>query len=116
MPPKGIAVEWQVATDGALGTSPGPARSRDSGALFPWAVTWDDHEVANDSSGIYPEFDKTRQWFLKRRAAAYQAWFEHMPVPRTDLRMVSTVSRPDAPVSTFASFVVEDGLPGAQKV
>jgi alkaline phosphatase D len=39
-----------------------------------------------------------------------------MPVPRTDLRMVSTVSRPDAPVSTFASFVVEDGLPGAQKV
>jgi alkaline phosphatase D len=28
---------------------------------------------------------------------------------RTDLRMVSTVSRPDAPVSTFRSFVVEDG-------
>ena len=24
--------------------------------LFPWAVTWDDHEVANDYSGIYPEF------------------------------------------------------------
>jgi alkaline phosphatase D len=32
---------------------------------------------------------------------------------RSDLRMVSTVSRPDAPVSTFASFVVEDGVPGA---
>ena len=32
---------------------------------------------------------------------------------RTDLRMVSTVSRSDAPVSTFASFVVEDGRPGA---
>jgi hypothetical protein len=28
----------------------------------------------------------------------------------------STVSRPDAPVSTFASFVVEDGQPGAQQV
>jgi alkaline phosphatase D len=49
--------------------------------LFPWAVTWDDHEVANDYSGIYPEFDDTSQWFLKRRAAAYQAWFEHMAVP-----------------------------------
>jgi uncharacterized protein YabE (DUF348 family) len=35
---------------------------------------------------------------------------------RTELRMVSTVSRPDAPVSTFASFVVEDGQPGAQQV
>ena len=30
--------------------------------------------------------------------------------------MVSTVSRPDAPVSTFASFVVENGRPGAQPV
>jgi alkaline phosphatase D len=49
--------------------------------LFPWAVTWDDHEVDNDYSGIYPEFDNTSNWFLKRRAAAYQAWFEHMPVP-----------------------------------
>jgi alkaline phosphatase D len=35
---------------------------------------------------------------------------------RTDLRMVTTVSRPDAPVYTFASFVVEDGRPGAQRV
>jgi alkaline phosphatase D len=49
--------------------------------LFPWAVTWDDHEVANDYSGIYPEFADTSPSFLKRRAAAYQAWFEHMPVP-----------------------------------
>jgi alkaline phosphatase D len=35
---------------------------------------------------------------------------------RTDLRMVSTVSMSDAPVSTFASFVVESGRPGAQQV
>jgi alkaline phosphatase D len=35
---------------------------------------------------------------------------------RTDLRMVPTVSTRDAPVSTFASFVVEDGQPGAQQV
>jgi len=31
----------------------------------------------------------------------------------TDLRMVPTVSRADVPASTFASFVVEDGKPGA---
>ena len=32
---------------------------------------------------------------------------------RTDLRMVRTVSRSDAPDYTYASFVVEDGRPGA---
>jgi hypothetical protein len=30
--------------------------------------------------------------------------------------MVSTVSTSDAPVSTFASFVVQDGIPGATQV
>jgi alkaline phosphatase D len=35
---------------------------------------------------------------------------------RTDLRMVSTVSSPEAPVSTFASFEVESGRPGAVQV
>jgi alkaline phosphatase D len=33
---------------------------------------------------------------------------------RADLRVVTTVSRPDAPESTFAPFVVEDGRPGAR--
>jgi alkaline phosphatase D len=33
---------------------------------------------------------------------------------RTDLRMVSTVSRSDAPVETFASFSVDNGRPGAR--
>ncbi len=35
---------------------------------------------------------------------------------RTDLQMVPTVSRPDAAVSTFASFLVRDGQPGAQRL
>jgi alkaline phosphatase D len=35
---------------------------------------------------------------------------------RTDLRMVETVSRPNSPGYTFASFVVEDGVPGAQRI
>ena len=48
-------------------------------ASAPWIVTWDDHEVENDyasdrSQGLAPDF-------LKRRAAAYQAWWEHMPLP-----------------------------------
>ncbi len=49
--------------------------------LFPWMVTWDDHEVANDYSGIYPEWANTSPEFLARRAAGYQAYYENMPVP-----------------------------------
>jgi hypothetical protein len=33
---------------------------------------------------------------------------------RTDLRMVTTVSRPDAPVYKYTSFAVEDGKAGTQ--
>ncbi len=42
-----------------------------SSAAQPWVVTWDDHEVFNDytSATIEP----------RRRAAAYQAWWEHQP-------------------------------------
>jgi alkaline phosphatase D len=53
-------------------------------------------------------FDGDRRGYVRCRVDREQ-W-------RTDLRMVSTVSRPDAPVSTFASFVVDDGRPGAQQV
>lgn len=47
-------------------------------ATFPWLVTWDDHEVDNDyandrSEDLDPDF-------LARRAAAYQAYWEHMPL------------------------------------
>lgn len=44
----------------------------------PWIVTWDDHETAND----YASDRDTRRNpdFLARRAAAYQAFYEHMPV------------------------------------
>ena len=49
-------------------------------AKFPFAVIWDDHEVANDYSGLAPEFASPSPEFTARRAAAYQAWYEHMPV------------------------------------
>jgi alkaline phosphatase D len=43
-------------------------------------MTWDDHEVQNDYAGEWSEtFDPPEQ-FLLRRAAAYQAFYEHMPV------------------------------------
>ncbi|WP_426389900.1 alkaline phosphatase D family protein [Variovorax sp. R-27] len=50
-------------------------------AAFPWLVTWDDHEVANDyTNDMSPRTSDPAQ-FLAIRAAAYQAWYEHMPVP-----------------------------------
>ena len=50
-------------------------------AMFPWLVSWDDHEVVNNYGGDLSPTDMNAQAFLKRRAAAYQAWYEHMPVP-----------------------------------
>jgi alkaline phosphatase D len=47
---------------------------------FPFAVIWDDHEVANDYSGLAPEYGSPSPEFTARRAAAYQAFYEHMPI------------------------------------
>lgn len=44
----------------------------------PWIVTWDDHEVANDYGNDRDE--RLDPNFLARRTAAYQAFYEHMPV------------------------------------
>lgn len=49
-------------------------------AHFPFIVTWDDHEVDNDYADDRPEDNQTRDAFLARRAQAYQAYFEHMPL------------------------------------
>ncbi|WP_232475950.1 alkaline phosphatase D family protein [Flavisphingomonas formosensis] len=51
-------------------------------ATAPWAVTWDDHEVANDYANDLDENNGERAPFLLRRAAAYQAYWEHMPLRR----------------------------------
>ena len=50
-------------------------------AMYPWLVTWDDHEVENDYAGSMSENDDPHDWFLLRRAAAYRAFYEHMPLP-----------------------------------
>lgn len=46
----------------------------------PWALTWDDHEVANDYAGALAEDNADPVVFLRRRAAAYQAYYEHQPI------------------------------------
>ncbi|MEV5429159.1 alkaline phosphatase D family protein [Streptomyces sp. NPDC052701] len=54
-------------------------------ANAPFVVTFDDHEVDNDFAGEIPQ-DPDRQphdAFAARLAAAYQAYYEHMPVRAT---------------------------------
>jgi len=50
-------------------------------AAFPWLVTWDDHEVQNDYANDRSQRLDPPGLFLQRRAAAYQAFYEHMPLP-----------------------------------
>jgi alkaline phosphatase D len=59
----------------------GEAELQDMHAACPWLVTWDDHEVQNDYAGIHPgDSGAPVADFLARRAAAYQAYYEHMPL------------------------------------
>ena len=78
-------------------------------AAFPWMVTWDDHEVANNYASDLSQRNDPRDQFLLRRAAAYQAYYEHMP-----LRRRSVPTGPSARLyrqlsyGTLASFFVLD--------
>jgi alkaline phosphatase D len=54
-------------------------------ATFPWIMTWDDHEVENNYAGATDENNGPPQVFLARRAQAYQAYYEHMPLRRSSL-------------------------------
>ncbi len=59
----------------------------------PFIVTWDDHEVDNNYAGNHDEHGTPAELFLLRRAAAYQAYYENMPlraaaIPRgADMRL-----------------------------
>jgi alkaline phosphatase D len=54
-------------------------------AAFPWVVTWDDHEVDNNYAGAIDQDNSPPEVFLLRRAQAYQAYYEHMPLRRSSL-------------------------------
>ncbi|TWO71739.1 alkaline phosphatase [Caenimonas sedimenti] len=45
---------------------------------FPWLVTWDDHEVQNDYAALAGA--GADDAFLQQRNAAYQAFYENMPL------------------------------------
>ncbi|MCR8721805.1 alkaline phosphatase D family protein [Pseudomonas syringae] len=50
-------------------------------ACAPSVVTWDDHEVQNDYAAQWSQDPGVPvESFLRRRAAAYQAFYEHMPL------------------------------------
>ncbi|WP_162942435.1 alkaline phosphatase D family protein [Desertimonas flava] len=51
-----------------------------SRAAAPWLAIWDDHEVENNHARLVPEDPADVDGFAERRLAAYQAWWEHMPV------------------------------------
>ncbi len=55
-------------------------------ASVPWVITWDDHEIANDtwSDGAENHDPATEGSFADRKAAARQAYAEWMPVRLTD--------------------------------
>ncbi|MCK1796158.1 alkaline phosphatase D family protein [Streptomyces sp. XM4193] len=54
-------------------------------AAHAWIVTWDDHETENNYAGGVPEKPENNvppEEFLVRRAAAYRAYWENMPLRR----------------------------------
>jgi len=74
----------QYKTDGYL---------RAAHAARPWVITWDDHEVSNNYAGlIAQDVSLTADVMRARRAAAYQAWWEHMPTRVSQTRDWSNLS------------------------
>jgi alkaline phosphatase D len=79
-------------------------------ATCPWLVVWDDHEVENNYAGLTPQDPTNGIDFAARREAAYQVWWEHMPVrlaaprPGAEYRTYR-----DVPWGGLATFVLLDG-------
>jgi alkaline phosphatase D len=72
----------QYRTDHAL---------RNAHAIAPWLVIFDDHEVDNNWAGDVPEHPAEKAGFLKRRAAAFQAYYENMPLRRASIPDASAI-------------------------
>ena len=78
-------------------------------AACPWIVTWDDHEVANNYAGDRADDNGPVEPFLRRRAAAYRAYYEHMPLRRASIpRGPSLRLHRQFSYGTLASFFVLD--------
>jgi len=80
-----------------------------SRASCPWVVTWDDHEVENNYTDLVNDGGLDEAAFRLRRAAAYQAYYEHMPLrldppAGEDWRIFRTIR-----FGSLAEFFVLDG-------
>ena len=51
-------------------------------AAHPWLVTWDDHEFKNNYADLDLDPNVPIEQVRARRAAAYRAYWEHMPLSR----------------------------------
>jgi alkaline phosphatase D len=58
----------------------GDASLQAAHAALPWLTVWDDHEVDNDYAASQGQALQTD--FRAQRAAAYRAYWEHMPFPK----------------------------------
>ncbi len=54
-------------------------------AVAPWLVVFDDHEVDNNWADETPENDASVPGFMTRRAAAFKAYYENMPLRRASI-------------------------------
>jgi len=54
-------------------------------AAFPFVVVFDDHDVDNDWAGDVSQDNEPVESFLARRAAAFRAYYEHLPLRRAQL-------------------------------
>jgi alkaline phosphatase D len=70
-------------------TDPDLQRAHAAHAFF---VSFDDHEVTDNWAGDHDEFQTPAELVRLRRAAAFQAWYEHMPVRRAQLPSWSAVN------------------------
>jgi len=50
---------------------------------YAWVMTWDDHEFANNYADLNLEPEQPLETAKQRRAAAYLAYWEHSPLPRS---------------------------------
>lgn len=77
-------------------------------AACPWVMTWDDHEVQNDYAGLSPgDGVPPGGWgamgFAARRAAAYQAYYENMPLRASVLTQAAAGLAQGAEVRIYQS-------------
>jgi alkaline phosphatase D len=54
-------------------------------AVAPWVVVLDDHEVENNWAGDFGNDEGSTQQFLRRRAAAFRAYYENLPLRRSSI-------------------------------